>query len=166
MADWYFIPTPAAGRLAIVARPRGGDWLADDVARWKHLGIDSVLSLLTDSERDSLNLQNEATELESQGIAALHLPITDRGVPAQRKAFENRVRQAVAAVQRGKTFAVHCRQGIGRAPLFAIAVLMAMGINRDASIEAVSQARGVPVPETDGQREWLTTLFTESLQPS
>ena len=31
------------GRLALAARPRGGDWLVDDMARWRRSGSDMAL---------------------------------------------------------------------------------------------------------------------------
>ncbi len=41
-------------RLAIVPRPRGWDWLADDIAALRSAGIDVLLSALTPAEIDEL----------------------------------------------------------------------------------------------------------------
>ena len=51
-ADLYPIPGPWRGRLAIVPRPRGGDWLEDQVRGWRALGIGVVVSLLVSQEED------------------------------------------------------------------------------------------------------------------
>ena len=38
----YWIDGPWPGRLAIVPRPRGGDWLEDEVRAWRQVGLDNV----------------------------------------------------------------------------------------------------------------------------
>src|SRR5947208_16029922 len=77
----YWIKTPAKGSLAILPRPRGGDWLADDVKAWHEAGIDVVVSTLTSLEVADLNLNNQAAQIQLQGMAFLQNPIEDRGVP-------------------------------------------------------------------------------------
>jgi hypothetical protein len=42
----YCTEAALAGRLAIVPRPRAGDWLDDEIAAWRAEGIDLVVSLL------------------------------------------------------------------------------------------------------------------------
>ena len=39
MTKLYWISGPWAGKLAIAARPRGGDWLEDEIRDWKNGGI-------------------------------------------------------------------------------------------------------------------------------
>jgi protein-tyrosine phosphatase len=53
---------------------------------------------------------------------------------------------------------VHCRQGIGRSGLIAIGALMSSGFATEEAIRAVSLARGLPIPETPAQHEWLRHL--------
>src|SRR5713101_2898754 len=48
--DIHWIDLPVAGRLAIMARPRAGDWLADEIAGWRAAGIDIVVNLLEPAE--------------------------------------------------------------------------------------------------------------------
>jgi hypothetical protein len=55
------------GRLAIVPRPRGGDWLADEVARLKAAGVDILVSML------------EPAEAWVRIAAARGLPVPDTG---------------------------------------------------------------------------------------
>jgi hypothetical protein len=40
--DIYWIDAPPPGRLAILSRPRAGEWLADQLAGWRAGGIDAV----------------------------------------------------------------------------------------------------------------------------
>ena len=38
------------GRLSTMARPRGGDWLADEMAALRRRGVDVLVCALTDPE--------------------------------------------------------------------------------------------------------------------
>jgi len=58
-------------------------------------------------------------------------------------------------LSKGKNVLVHCRQGIGRSGLVAASLLVKKGISPGAAIESVSAARGMPVPETAEQRDWI-----------
>ena len=152
------IPTDSPGRLAITARPRGNDWLSDDVAAWKRAGVTLVVSLLTPDEETELGLVEEAAECVAAGLQFLRLPVADRGVPANRPEFERVVSEVIAEMDRGGSVAVHCRQGVGRSAVVAIAVLNTLGVPTADAIGRVSAARGVPVPETKEQAEWVTGL--------
>lgn len=46
----YWIDLPMAGRLAIMARPRAGDWLEDEISGWRAQGVEIVVSLLEQEE--------------------------------------------------------------------------------------------------------------------
>jgi hypothetical protein len=56
--ELYRIEGPWPGRLAIVPRPRGGDWLEDEIASWRRGGIDMVVSTLTEQESVELDLES------------------------------------------------------------------------------------------------------------
>ena len=79
--DVYWLDGAWPGRLAVGPRPRGGDWLKDDVAKWKRAHIDSVLSLLTAEEEADLDLRKEGSEIRSQGMDFTSFPIPDRQIP-------------------------------------------------------------------------------------
>src|SRR5689334_1254485 len=80
-------------------------------------------------------------------------PIPDRGVPDTRKAAFEFARSLAGRLGEGKAVAVHCRAGIGRSALIAAYVLGFLGVNADAAFKAIGAARGVPVPDTDQQRD-------------
>jgi hypothetical protein len=44
--ELYWVEGPWSGRLAIMPRPRGGDWLEEEIQSWRRSGIDVVVSLL------------------------------------------------------------------------------------------------------------------------
>jgi len=56
----YWIKGPWPGKLALAARPRGGDWLEDEIAAWRDAGINAIVSLLTAEEEQELDLGRKA----------------------------------------------------------------------------------------------------------
>ena len=77
------------------------------------------------------------------------------------------MREAVSLIARigaqldaGKNVAVHCRQGIGRSGLIAAGVLMTSGASPREAMRIVSSARGISVPETLAQRQWIEQLLS------
>ncbi|HTW64302.1 MAG TPA: protein-tyrosine phosphatase family protein [Bryobacteraceae bacterium] len=156
--DLYCIPGPWRGRLAVVARPRGGDWLDDEATGWRRVGIDVLVSLLEDDEVAQLCLLDEPGVAETNGIRFISFPIPDRGVPASLPAAVSLLTDVVAALEEGKKVAMHCRQGIGRSGLIAAGILVASGASPEAAVKTVSVARGLSVPETAQQRLWLEEL--------
>jgi len=154
-ADLFWIPGPWRGRLAIAARPRGGDWLDDEARAWRDAGIDIVVSLLEDDEAGQLDLADEPQAAERQAINFVSFPIPDRGVPASSESSVAVIGRIAAQLGAGKNVALHCRQGIGRSGLIAAAVLMNSGLQPERAMETVSSARGISVPETPEQRRWI-----------
>jgi protein-tyrosine phosphatase len=152
------IPGPWNGNLAVIPRPRGGDWLEDEARGWRRDGIDIVVSMLEKEEAARLDLLEEGDAAEANGIQFISFPIPDRGVPASTAAALALMTDVAAALEQGKNVAVHCRQSIGRAGLVAAGVLIASGATPEQAIDAVSAARGLPVPETSEQRAWVHRL--------
>lgn len=159
--ELFWIPGPWAGKLAIMPRPRGGDWLEDEIRSWHRAGVSVVVSLLTNDEIADLGLADEQPLCESVGIQFYRLPIPDRGVPPKPDEFVALVEHLGDHLATGAAVAIHCRQGIGRAAVVAIALLVTAGVEVEAAIRQVSEARTCGVPETREQRQWLTA-FAES----
>ncbi len=151
----YWINASWPGRLAVTARPRGYDWLADDIAAWRKLSVDIVVSLLMPNEARDLGLECEAASCESAGIIFHSFPIVDLSVPASKDDFLQLVRELESALSAGKNVVVHCRQGIGRSGLLAAAVLIRHGSSLEQALRLVSEARTIEVPETQEQKDWL-----------
>jgi protein-tyrosine phosphatase len=138
-----------------LARPRGGDWLDDEVRNWAELGLDAVVSLLTEDETTEFGLVKEEEFCRSHEIQFLSLPIPDRGVPRSREDVLRLVGTLEGKLADGKTVGVHCRQGIGRSGLLAACLLVSAGLSPETAFERLTQARGCPVPETSAQRLWV-----------
>jgi len=158
----HWIPGPWPGRLGIAPRPRGGDWLGDELRSWREAGVDVVVSLLTPQEEAELDLDDEEARSRYSGLEFLRLPIPDRSVPESRFEVADLVTRLEEALAAGKDVAVHCRQGIGRSGLVAALMLVAAGRGPDDAFHAVGIARGIPVPETEEQRAWAEQFAAES----
>lgn len=154
-AEVFWVAGPWRGRLGILARPRGGDWLGGETAAWRAAGIDMVVSLLEAEEEAQLVLDGEAAAAAASGIAFKAFPIPDRGVPASREAVAALADDIVDALDTGKSVAVHCRQGIGRSGMIVGGVLVAAGKDVASALSTIKESRGLDVPETEEQQQWL-----------
>ena len=122
----YWINCTLSGRLAVSSRPRSNDWLEDEIKAWRSGGVNVVVSLLTSEEAESLGLGRENEICATNGIEYRVLPIADRSVPECVKHVLN-LADILLASQSGKNVVIHCRQGIGRSGLVAMAVLLRSG---------------------------------------
>jgi len=57
--DIFWIGGLAKGRLGVAPRPRGGEWLDDELRAWQAAGVDCVISALTPGEETELELTRE-----------------------------------------------------------------------------------------------------------
>lgn len=165
-ATVYWIAGAWPGRLGIVPRPRGGDWLDEEVGTWRAAGIDVVVSALTPEEIREFSLDREQQECRAQGIEFLPLPIEDRQVPADLPATKKLIDALEARLNAGKNAVIHCRQGIGRSSLLAASVFIARGIPAEEALQSIGKARGCTVPETPEQREWIKRFEHDLLTAS
>jgi protein-tyrosine phosphatase len=156
LATIYSIPTDAPGRLAIIGRPRSGEWLSAEIADWKSAGLTDVVSLLEAREARELELTEEAAVCEGLDISFETFPIPDRGVPSSVGAALGLWDQLAMKVRNGHSIGLHCRAGIGRSGLMAAGLLVRLGVLEHDAWRRVSIARGVNVPDTDEQRSWLS----------
>ncbi len=106
----YWIDASAC-RLAILPRPRGYDWLADDIAAARRAGVDVIVSALTESERQELGLSEEAKCCTESAIEFLSFPIEDRSLPDSERTLGAFLDSLDERVEQGKSVAIHCRAG-------------------------------------------------------
>ncbi|MGH6794851.1 MAG: protein-tyrosine phosphatase family protein [Methylocella sp.] len=165
----YWIDLPAGARLAIMPRPRGGDWLDGEIASWRGQGIDVIVSLLQGSEVEVLGLQREPGLCRDASMEFISFPLPDRGVPSttcKTRAFAAAI---VTRLNEGKAVALHCRAGIGRSSLIAACVLVLLGMTPATAFDLIEKARGLKVPDTEGQRDWVDrfseTKTTDGIHP-
>ncbi|GAA1377494.1 protein-tyrosine phosphatase family protein [Catellatospora chokoriensis] len=153
----YVVDWPAAGRLALMPRPEGGQRLRDEVDSLRRQGVDTVVSALTAPENERLGLVGEEQAVRAAGMRFVSFPIPDFGVPdfTAYRELTGRLADEVAA---GRFVLAHCFGGIGRATVVAGGVLIRLGASAADATAAVGAARGLPVPETEPQRAILARL--------
>ena len=154
-SDIYWLQTVGRGRLAVMARPRGGDWLEDEILHFKRSGIRLLVSMLTPEEESLLGLEQEGALARRHGLAYFSHPVPDRDVPGSPREIWMLARTLADQFADGKQIAVHCRMGIGRSPLMLACILVTTGMTPDDAWETIGTARGCIVPDTDEQRDWL-----------
>lgn len=150
--------------LATMARPRGGDWLWDDLVSLKTRGVELLVCLMDKDELYELELQEEAENCKKIGIEFIHFPIPDFGLPSDNIAVERLILQLKRAIEDNRKVVIHCRMGIGRSSMIAATTLVASGkFTTEMVFEAITKARGLRVPDTQQQIEWVRR-FEERLK--
>ena len=149
------ITGPWRGQLAILARPRGHDWLDDEVQGWREAGVDVIVSLLTTPENIEFGLTEEAQLVRSHGLEFVSFPIADYSVPSSETSVVRLTSELNKLLASGRCVGIHCRQSIGRSGLIAACVLVAAGKEPAQAFEDVEIGRGTTVPDTADQRQWV-----------
>jgi protein-tyrosine phosphatase len=162
-AEVYWVREIEPLKLAIMPRPRGGEWLEDEVAGWKRSGITNVVSLLHRYEIEELSITGEEAFCRASGIEYRSFPIQDRGTPNVAAGFFALVQDLTVLVQNSSGVAVHCRAGIGRSGLTAACVLLKLGIPAQEVFAMLSRARGLAIPDTSSQIEWFQSVAVRQL---
>ena len=138
----YWISGLEFGRLGITPRPRGGDWLEDEISE--------------------LDIAEEKSFCKLNGISYLSFPIKDRNTPLSKRDALDFARMLANLLKEGRGVVVHCRQGVGRSALIAACVLVLSGVSVNKAFELIENARGCSVPDTEEQRKWVVQ-FAEGL---
>lgn len=149
---------PGPGRLSTMAKPRGADWLDDELRGLREAGVDVLVCALTGPERDELGLSDEERAAEAAGLRFVSVPIPDRTVPDLATVLPT-LRDLSDRLAAGAHVVTHCRAGIGRASLLAAALLILGGTDADTAWSAIEEARGLAVPDTPEQRAWTLRLL-------
>ena len=159
----YWIPVASPGKLAVVARPRGGDWLQDDLQAFFKADIRVLVSALSREEQEELSLSLEAVTARELGMEFISFPIADRGVPQTYSALQGLAVDVAKKLWAGKSVGIHCRASIGRASLIAAAVLAELKIAPRQIFELIGKCRGCMVPDTAEQLRWFESYPTKKL---
>jgi protein-tyrosine phosphatase len=142
-------------QLAIVPRPRGGDWLDDEMTALCEAGIDVVVSMLEADEAAMLVLQEEGASAQRAGLRFINFPITDRSVPSNKLLFDEFLANLEEQISQGKRVGVHCRASIGRSSVTTASLLIRSGVSIADVWVQIATARDCDVPDTEEQREWV-----------
>ncbi len=146
-----------SGVLSVMAKPVPGEYIEDEFIGFARLGINKIICLLEDWEQKELGLASEEELCKKNGIEYLSFPIPDRGLPSTELALDlaERIFSEICA---GKHIAIHCRAGIGRTGIIAGTILLKLGKSSEEAFSLISEARGIRVPDTEEQENWLASL--------
>jgi protein-tyrosine phosphatase len=160
----YWINHFAEGNLAIMAAPRLDEQFESAILGWRDEGVDTVVSLLEESEIPNL-IDAERALCEEFGVEFFSFPVRDKTVPDAVDRFAVIARRLADRVAAGKSVAIHCRAGIGRSTTLAACVLVLLGIDGAVALDMIAAARGLEVPETEAQRQWVLSFAQSTHVP-
>ncbi len=149
-------------RLAILPRPRGWDWLPDDIAAARRDGVDVIVSALTEAENQELGLSEEEKCCRESTIEFLSFPIEDRSLPDSEGSLDAFINLLDERLKQGKSIAIHCRAGIGRSSMLCACLLVRQGLSTESAFQKIQEARGCVVPDTTEQRNWVESFASRS----
>lgn len=128
-------------QLAGMAKPGAYQPLENDLAALHDLGVRQIVTLTEDAL--------PATELTSQGLDALHIPVEDYTAPTQ-KQMVRFVHQVRSSMEAGRPVATHCYAGQGRTGTMLAAYLVSEGRTGQRAIDEIRELRPGSI-ETDEQ---------------
>ncbi len=151
----YEVENIGSGFLAVMAKPVSGEWIEDEFSGLAKLGILQIVSLLKPSEEYEVGLASEKELCQKNNIKFTSYPIEDRGLPASIKEFTNITKSIYHEIAGGMNTVIHCRAGIGRTGIVAAGVLLHAAFEVNEAFERISKVRGVQVPDTQEQYNWV-----------
>jgi protein-tyrosine phosphatase len=91
----------------------------------------------------------------------ISFPIPDYSLPESRQDVLRLARSLVDELEQGRSIVIHCRAGIGRSSMIAACAMISMGIEAADALARIEAARGVRVPDTEAQRDWVMAFGKE-----
>ena len=154
----YWIEEIDQGKVGIMPRPRGNDWLETEIRKLSMEQVTYVVSLLENQEIHELELEEEASLCEKHGIGLINFPIRDRSTPQDKEAFISLIERLYQLVEKANKIVIHCRMGIGRSSLVAAGIMVRAGIKASGIFDLISKYRTLEVPDTATQISWFEEI--------
>jgi protein-tyrosine phosphatase len=150
-------------KIGIMPRPRGNDWLEEEIIQLKKQNVGILVSLLEQQEINELGLKKQEPLCGKHDLEYANFPIVDRGVPDKNAKIDSLIDQLLKKIQGGNSVVIHCRMGIGRSSIVAACVLLKTGFKTDQILQKITTARGLKVPDTDMQVQWIKNKEKEGI---
>lgn len=152
---YWLHPYAHGAKLGIMARPRGDDWLDEEIGNLRKQNVKLLISLLESHEIRELRLEHEESLCSKHGIAYLNFPILDRHVPVTGNKTDDFIKTIQEKLDIGHSTVIHCRMGIGRSSIIAGAIMLKTIRHPKNILIHISNIRGLSVPDTAEQIKWL-----------
>lgn len=160
----FEVTTIGQASLCIMPAPSGRH-LSRDLAFYRMLGVDKIVSLLEDKEAKKLGVHKEQALCEKLGLQFEQFAIPDQHTP-DITTFQPFIETLYQELESGdiKTLAVHCRAGIGRTGVVAGCLLRRDGHRSDHAVKMMSDVRGYAMPQTEEQYHFIVN-YPVSIKP-
>jgi len=145
-------------RIGTMARPRGNDWLDDEIKWLKNRSVGCLVSLLEKSEEWDLGLQAEKEICEKWGLEFINFPIQDVTTPKNEDEFIRLSKELANKIKENKKVVIHCRMGIGRSSILAAATMIILGVEANDIFDIIGKYRKLKVPDTEEQKNWILSI--------
>jgi protein-tyrosine phosphatase len=155
----------APPRIAIVPCPAGGRQLGEAICELRVQGIYCLVSLLSPEEVRVLRLEEEERLCHEMSMDFRWYSVADHSIPKSMEEFRAVVEELQRDLRAGKGVGAHCFAGIGRSCMLMAGLLCAEGVSANEAFRRLSVARGLPVPDTFPQAQWVED-FAASLETS
>ena len=162
-AEMYKIGSIGKGFVAIMARPSLEPDAPASIVNIARLGIQQVVSLLELSEVRNLGLHSEREQVKAHAMGFTSFPIPDMGLPPSVGEFAQLARNLFDQVNAGVNTLIHCHAGIGRSGLLVSGILLHCDMDPQQAFAYASRMRGIRVPETPTQEQWLISNYAAIL---
>ncbi|MEP1768016.1 MAG: hypothetical protein ABJJ53_15430 [Sulfitobacter sp.] len=132
--------------------------LLDDLTTVKAAGVNTIVSLLEQPEAQKAGLGSQPDACTALNLTYLNHPIRDMQLPDP-DAFADFSANIAARLHAGAHVAVHCFASIGRTGMLTCTTLGHFGYDAASALSLVSQLRGVAVPDTPQQADFIKRMI-------
>ena len=144
------------GQATIYMMPKpDSKQLDQDIRFYQSQGVNTVVSLLLPEEVVKHELTQEEDCCRKYSIEYINFSVKDMDVPdlEELKAFNQQLKQRI---EDGKSIAIHCHGGRGRAGTVAITLMQEFGFSAAEATKLAQEGRqDANVPVCDMQREFV-----------
>jgi ADP-ribosyl-[dinitrogen reductase] hydrolase len=117
--------------------------LNDDLLTIRNWGAIALVTLLDGSELNTLGVKELSNKAVSHNLAWIHLPIRNLSIPDEK--FDEQWASAGPRLNQwlreGHRIVIHCKEGVGRAGIVAVRLMIELGMLPGQAIKAVQMAR-------------------------
>jgi len=148
------LPPDIPGMLYLHGMPGRNEGWGRFTAAARKAGIGRIVSLTPDDEiAKESPAYARAIAADTLPCRRAAFPIPDYRIPDDRQGYAGFVERIAKLLRRGERILVHCGAGVGRTGMFAVCLLVALGIDAAEAREAVGSAGSHP--EADGQEDLI-----------